>query len=314
VLVCAWIWVNTHGSFPLGLVAVAALALGGRLDGERTDREVSVLRWAAAGTLLGAVNPLGPRLLVFPVELLRRQDVLRNVLEWRSPGFVDLWDRSFVVLLVVAVLTLVRRPSWRAALPMLVFSVAALLGARNVVFATIVLVATAAPALAGLGSLRWSIAVPRGRAVMAAVGALLLLVMVTRLQRVDDFVLTPRFPVGALAVLEQRDVDLTEVRLVTHDYVGNFLTAVYPDGRRVYFDDRFDMYPAERVDGYLGLLNGNPGWSAELDRVDADIVIWRRDAPLSQILTADPRWSTMFAGDGFATFCRRGSEVADLGC
>jgi hypothetical protein len=35
-----WFWVNTHGSFPLGVVAIVLLALGRRLDGERPDTEL----------------------------------------------------------------------------------------------------------------------------------------------------------------------------------------------------------------------------------------------------------------------------------
>jgi hypothetical protein len=82
-----WIWVNSHGSFPLGLVYLGVAALGSRLDGESWREEVRCLRWAALGVVAGAISPLGPRILVFPVELLQRQDLLRNVLEWQAPAF-----------------------------------------------------------------------------------------------------------------------------------------------------------------------------------------------------------------------------------
>ena len=65
-----WLWVNSHGSFPLGLVALGCFALGSRLDGERRPSELRPLMWAAIGTVLGAINPLGPVLLTFPVSLL----------------------------------------------------------------------------------------------------------------------------------------------------------------------------------------------------------------------------------------------------
>ena len=42
-----WLWVNSHGSFPLGLVALACYALGRRLDGERRPPELRALAWAA---------------------------------------------------------------------------------------------------------------------------------------------------------------------------------------------------------------------------------------------------------------------------
>ena len=314
LLGCAWLWVNTHGSFPLGLVALAALALGRHLDGQAPARELRALRWATAGVVLGGVNPIGPRLLVFPVRLLGRQDVLADVLEWQAPGFQSLADRAFLLLVVAAVVALVRRPSWYGAIPTLVFTASALLGSRNLVFAAMVIVAAAAPSLAGIGELRSQARVAQGRVVVAALGVLGLLVVGQRLSELDDFVLDPRYPVDALALLEQRDVDLGRVHLVSHDFVGNLLTATYEGERVVYFDDRFDMYPIQLVEDAVALQDGEPGWSARLAAVEADVVIWEREAPLAQVLTADPAWASVMADDRWALFCRRGSGLATLGC
>src|SRR5581483_3834929 len=126
-----WIWVNVHGSFPLGLLAVALVAVGRHLDGESAAVEWRSLKWAVGGTLLGALNPIGPRLLVFPVELLSRQDVLSNVREWQAPTFTRFGQRAFLALVAVALVALVRKPSWRAGLPLIVFLVAALRGSRT---------------------------------------------------------------------------------------------------------------------------------------------------------------------------------------
>ncbi len=67
-------------------------------------------------------------------------DVLRQIVEWRSPSFANLWDRLFLLQIGVAILALVRRPRYRAALPLVVFTAAALLGVRNVGVASLVLV------------------------------------------------------------------------------------------------------------------------------------------------------------------------------
>src|SRR3546814_15434661 len=101
-----------------------------------------------------------------------------------------------------------------------------------------------------------------------------------------------RYPIASLARLEQEDVDLAEVRLVTPDVVGNLLTALHPEERVVYLDDRFDMYPTALVEGYLELFGGRPGWRAQLEKVGADVVVWRADAPLPQLLIADEAWWT----------------------
>ncbi|MGZ4785057.1 MAG: hypothetical protein ACXV5S_05260, partial [Acidimicrobiales bacterium] len=125
-----WLWVNVHGSFPLGLVALGCLWIGARADGKDGAVELRGLLWGGAGTLLGAVSPLGPVLLIFPVRLLGRMDVLREVIEWQSPSFSSAWARLFLLQVVIGVLALVRRPSYRAAIPLVVFTAAALLGVR----------------------------------------------------------------------------------------------------------------------------------------------------------------------------------------
>ena len=68
-----WVWVNSHGSFPLGLVLLVVAAVGTRLDGASPSVELRCLGWAHRRHRGGAVvSPLGPRALVFPLELLVR--------------------------------------------------------------------------------------------------------------------------------------------------------------------------------------------------------------------------------------------------
>ena len=55
------VWVNIHGSFPLGLVLLICLAAGARLDGDRSGRCVRALGWASAGVVLGAAGPTRAR-------------------------------------------------------------------------------------------------------------------------------------------------------------------------------------------------------------------------------------------------------------
>ncbi len=103
--------------------------------------------------MLGGFNPLGPRLLVFPLELLRRQDVLSNVLEWQAPKFIHIGQRAFLVELVFAIVLVALKPAWRTVLPLGVFAAAALLGTRNVVVAGTVFVPGLAVGLSGLSDM-----------------------------------------------------------------------------------------------------------------------------------------------------------------
>ena len=82
-----WLWANVHGSFALGF-AYLGLHLAGRwLDGARPTqgRERLLLKATAVSLLACVINPLGLKLLTFPVELLSRGDTLAHIREWRSP-------------------------------------------------------------------------------------------------------------------------------------------------------------------------------------------------------------------------------------
>jgi hypothetical protein len=299
-----WVWVNSHGSFPLGLLVLGALAVGSRLDGERRPHELSVLFWLAVGMLLGAVNPLGPVLLAFPVKLLANSDALRSVTEWRAPGFRDLWDRVFLVQMALGWLALVRRPSWRSGLAVVVASALALIALRNIMIASLVLVPVLARGFGDLGTLRTDVRPRLGLAAAGAVAALAVLVGVTLLGRAD--VRYDPYPVRALAWMRGHgDFELDDARLVSEDIVGNFLTAVDGPRARVFYDDRFDMYPDDVTDDYLELFDGSSEATSVLERRDADLVLWRRTRPLPQVLAGSPNWQTVYVDDSWALLCRR---------
>jgi hypothetical protein len=288
-----WVWVNVHGSFPLGLVALALLALGRRFDGERPTVELRVLAWAGAGTLLGAVNPFGLRILLFPFEFVSRQDVLRNIVEWQSPDFSNSSARIFLLLVVVAIAGLVRRPSWRAAVPLMAFVPAALLSARNIPVASLVLVPGMAVGLSGLGSITGSERRPLHWVPAAAVGTLALVGLVT--QASDAKFDLDAYPRRAARWL--KDEGLLPGRIVARDFVGNFLEFRFGPQQSVYIDDRYDLFPESLVDQYLDLRQPGLGWEEQLDSIGADAVLWEIDDPLGQLLMASPNWRVAYEDD-----------------
>lgn len=300
-----WLWVQVHGSWPLGLVAIACLAAGRRADGEHPDVELRALAWAVGGAVVGGiVNPLGPRLLVFPVGLLSRSEVLSQVIEWQSPDFGDAWARLFLLQVVVAVLALVRRPSYRSAVPLVVFTAAALLGLRNVPVASLVLVPGMAAGLADLGSLRGR---ERNGVTVALAGAVAVIgiVGVTATLSRPHYDLES-FPVDALAWASANGLVDPEVRVLTEETAGNYLhLAEGPDGVRVFIDDRVDMYPPEVIDDYVTVLRGRSGWDATLEQWGIEAVVWPRNEPLAQLLVDDPGWVTVYQDPRWFVACRR---------
>ena len=83
----------------------------------------------------------------------QRQDSLSAVVEWQSPSFAETYGRAFLVLVLVAVAALVRRPSWRAAVPLVVFLAAGLIATRNLPVAALVMMPGIARGAGGLGGL-----------------------------------------------------------------------------------------------------------------------------------------------------------------
>jgi hypothetical protein len=298
-----WFWVNVHGSFPLGLVALVCFAIGSRLDGERRPSELRPLMWAAVGTVLGALNPLGPTLLTFPVSLLRRQKSLSFIVEWRSPMFDQVYSRAFLLLVIMAIVALVRRPAWRAGVPLAVFLALGLVAARNIPVAAIVLIPGMARGAEGLGTLTGDV-----RSKLTAVLAVLVvavggLALVHRLQEPD---LDLRdYPVDAVAWLDQQGLLTPATNKVAPDLVGNYLEVLLGDQASVFSDDRVDMYPSDVVEDEVVLIRGGAQWRQVLDRRDADVVLWSRGSQLDQFLGADDHWRLGFADQNWVVYVRR---------
>jgi hypothetical protein len=288
-----WLWVNVHGSFPLGIVALVALAVGRALDRESAARELAALRWGVVGVVIGAVNPLGPRLLTFPIELLTKQDVLRQIVEWQAPRFTTFSERMFLIESLLAIVLLVRRPRWRTALPLVVFLAAALLGARNVVVASIVLVPGLVDGLRGVGSLvgdeRRAIYRPMAMVLCAAT------ILVAIVQLDDPLArLRTQYPVAAVDRAEALGLVGSDKHLVTEDFVGNYLEARFGRAAQAFIDDRYDMFPEDLVDDSSALLRGSPGWQQVLTKYRIDAVLWETREPLAQLLQSSPTWRVVY--------------------
>jgi hypothetical protein len=307
LLPIGWVWVNAHGSFPLGIVYLAVVALGTRVDGGDASVEVRCLRWAVPGMLAGAIGPLGLRVLLFPAELLGRQDLLANVTEWQAPGFTSLSERAFLLQVMVAIVLVARRSTYRGALVVAVFTAAALLGSRNVVVASLALLPTMALALQGLGSLSSEDRPAHARVVGVAGGALGVLLVVAR--HALPSITTDKYPVDVLAFLEEAAVDTTEHHLAAPDYVGNFLEFVYGPGERVFYDDRFDMFPDDVSDAALALAHVEADVLDELDRFDIELITVPDSSPLARVLVLEPAWRVLYVDEDWVLACERGADL-----
>lgn len=306
-----WVWVNTHGSFPLGIAWLLAVVVGRSLDARRPDgASIRYLIWFIGGCAVGSVNPVGPRLLTFPFAVQSKAGVFKNIVEWHSPNFQTTDGIAALVLLALALLVICRsRLSWADTLSVVGFVALALVSLRNVAPAAVVL----APVLGR--ALRPEIApapaqVPDplrerlDQAVTAAlvVIALLLVVLSVRTSGLD----LSTYPVQAVDWMGPRGLlDPNRHRVASQDIVGCYLILLRGTAGRVFVDDRVDMYPVSVSKDYDALLHGAPNSADILSRYGVDAVLWDRRQPLVQELTRDGSWQVSYQDARWAVLTRR---------
>jgi hypothetical protein len=306
LLVAGAVWVNIHGSWPLALVYLASRALGGAIDGDGVRTEARAFGYLGVGMLVGGVvNPYGPSMLLFPLDLLGRQEVLSNIVEWQSPSFDSMWTRAFLLLVLGATVALMRSGRWRDALPTLVFIAAALIGRRNIALASLVMLPVLAHGLPSLGRLtaaRTSDAIRLG---CVAVAAMLVVIPVVAIS--GPHVDVDRYPEDAITAMED-ELGLApgNTRIIHQDFVGNYLDIRYGDAGATWIDDRFELHDASLVEDYLTLLDGGPEWNDVLQRYDAEAIVWPREGVLTELATRIAGWSEVWGDEDWVVLCAPG--------
>jgi hypothetical protein len=283
-----WVWVNVHGSWPFALVYLALRLVGRRLDGTSPGRLPRLLGAGTAGVLLGAANPIGPRLLAYPITVITHHQAFAHIVEWQSPSFSDTVNAVFLAGMLVAVVLLVaRRGTVEDVLVAAVFGAAALLASRNVPVAALVLTPVLARGLSGLGTLEGTRRGVIPGAALVALAALGGALVAGALQR-PPYDLSI-YPVSEVTWMQAHG--LLPGRVATPDSVGNYLE--FRSGARAsaFIDDRVDIFPPAVVRGYDTLLAGRQGWAGVLARYRIDAVLWPRSEPLAGLVAGDRHWS-----------------------
>jgi len=287
-----WVWVDVHASWPLGLVYLALRWAGRRVQRRPPGRLPALTAAAAVGTAAAAVNPVGLRLLLYPLTVLEHHRAFANVAEWQPPSFADPANAVLLAGLALAVVALVaRRGTVEDTLVAAVFGAGALLAARNVPVAALVLTPVLSRCLAGLGTLDGA---RRGVLPAVAVGALAAVgaVAVAGALGQPAYDLSA-YPVGEVSWMAGHH--LVPGRVAAPDYVGNYLELRYGTRASAFFDDRVDVFPLSTVRDYDTLLLGRPGWEGVLARHRVDAVLWPRAQRLARLLGSDHRWSVRLA-------------------
>ena len=314
VLPLVWVWVNSHGSFPLGVVWLTATVAGMAWDRGSLAAAWSELgRYVVAfvvGLGLAALNPLGPRLLAFPFTLGDKRSVFRLIVEWQSPDFQS---RPAIIALAFVGLCLVllfrARTCWQDVLPAAGFLVLALVALRNLPMLAVVLAPVMGRTLQAPGSSAAAVRDGDRRtpvfagAIVAAIAVFGAGIWSRPALEVEGY------PVAAVEWLSARG-HIGTGRVAHQDVPGGYLILRYGTGARVFIDDRVDMYPLAVSRDYVSLLHGRPDALEVLRRHHIDVVLWQVGRPLEAILDATATWERTFEDERWVVFERRSESGA----
>lgn len=306
-----WLWVSSHGSFPLALAWLGARAVGEALDWRAWPRDaMRYLGGLAAGLVVAALNPLGLRLLLYPFGVAARQEAFGDVVEWMSPDFQRSPARIALILLTVVVVLLFRaRLTWRDVVPAAVFVAAGLLAVRNIPVAAVVLAPIVGRVLKR-PDYRPPLAPPTpvARRVNLALAGLMGVAAVLGLLtlRAADPLDLGDYPVAAASFLEREHLLDDPNRVASADAVGNYLEFRF--GRHeppvVFIDDRYDMFPVAVIRDYQRLVSVSPETNAVLEMWRVNVVLWERRLPLTAVLKGGGHWLEVYGDERWVVLRR----------
>jgi hypothetical protein len=299
-----WLWTNVHGTWTIGFAYLGLHLVGRWLDGAPPSggRERVLLRASVLAGAVTLINPYFLDLVLFPLRLMGRASVLYGVQEWQSPSFHDLGGKFFALFVVVTLVLLARkRPSWRDIIIAAAFLVLGFWAVRNVGLTAVAIL----PILARASRREKPVRDDRSSLNTMLAGLLVAVTVIAVAQAAAE----PNwdlkaYPVKAVAALEAQH--LIGRHLFTTDGWGGYLIATEYPRQRVFYDDRYDMYPIPINEAYDDIANLHPNWQAQLDKYGIDVIMWSPTGGLTQALAAQPdRWTRVYVDKTAAVYVRR---------
>jgi hypothetical protein len=297
------IWINLHGSWPMGLVVFGAFIVSGMIEG--AWGQTYATRWSALEfrklvlTALGSVaaifvNPFGYRLVLYPFQVMfGGSPGMGQIQEFAPVDFQTPWGKVMILLIFsVLLVALFSRVRWRldeVALVMLAFYFS-LTHVRFIFLAGILL----APIFARRVDLMTPYESGSDRRLNNAIALLVLFgLFFVSAPRRSNFQSPVKYPVGAVAYMEANGI---RGRLF-HEWVwGGYLIWKMPQSK-VFIDGRGDPYVPTGVlkDYFAALYDQNP--QAVLDKYRIEYVLMSPDSSLVKSLTSSAAWSISYKDD-----------------
>jgi hypothetical protein len=316
------VWVNTHGSFVVGLFALGVYGVCGlvkiRCGGLESTPWTAAQRLRLSLVFLAslialAVTPYGTKVAAYPMEMTFSLPIaVANVQEWQSMPFNLPFGKIFLVLLVAFLLAqVILRPTWQLAELTLFLAgvVAACLHARFL----LIFVPFCAPVFAVILS-RWIPPYEPGKD-KYALNALLIIAIVVGLvqffpsRKQLESQLAERWPVKAVQYLKRHPPP----RPMFNNYsYGGYLIYTLDGQNKVFVDGRADVYEGTGVladYGRIAQVASNALLLLRVYKVQSCLI--ERDEALAALLAASAQWQKIYADELSVLFVRK--NVSDPG-
>jgi hypothetical protein len=314
------LWINTHGSWSLGLI-VFALSVGGglvegqwgRLEAQRwTPSQLRQLVRAGLGVVPALfVNPFGYRLVLYPLDLAFRQKLnIAHIAEWVSVDFHDTRGKIVLLLLVgLLVSALTRQNRWTLAeLGVVLFALySGLTYIRFLFLLGIVAAPVVAKMLDFFPPYRPEIDKPLLNAFLMALMVFGMARYYPKTAALEE-ALAQHYPASLLPFLKSHRI---EGRMLNEYLWGGYLE--WHDREvKVFVDSRVDLYEYSGVfQDYLDLLALRKP-QAILDKYRIRYVFFPPDQPLTYVLKHDAGWKVL-AEDSVSVLLERAGEASPSG-
>lgn len=314
------LWVNLHGGFAVGLLLIGLYIFGevieiglaplrGAVRSEVwAERRTAITDWLVGGALsLVAVclNPVGPRMILYPLQTVSISVLREYIQEWQSPNFHQLQMQPFlwmVILLMVTLATSRRRPRSTELILVAVFTYLGFDAARNIGLFAIVtapilsrhLEACIEPVRARFQGRRQ---VPER---LAHSLNLLLLILVTlgavaRIatqlpDSVNRQAIEQTMPVGAVDFVQSEQPPGPMFN--SYNWGGYVLWRLYPNYLS-FVDGRTDLFDDEILSAYLAAWSGQPSWKSLFETWGIRLAMIEPEAPLVSVLKSNG-WQVLY--------------------
>lgn len=287
-----WLWSVCHGFWVIGVAVGVAVVVGLVLQGRARGRTAARLAaLPVACGLAAALTPMGPRLVLAPLTVNERAELIT---EWQRTAFTGPGPWLVVALLTAAVIIPVARR--RSSVPRLaVLAMAAVwlvLSVRTVAVAAVLVAPLAAAALQSLVSPVRTGTSRRDVHVLWGIGAMLL---------VGLAFVVPRTAAEPGAVPDRLDPQLSELpsgtTILNDSAIGGWLAWRHPH-LEVVVDGMFDAYPVDHLRAVQRLVSAEEGWEEFIEGTGADVALLEQGTPVVDELL-ERGWSDRGEDEGY---------------